>query len=247
MFSLEGKRALITGASGGIGQSIAQALFAQGATVTLAGRNKDALDKLASTLGDKSRVHVVTGDLSSAEAADQLVGASEAAMGGIDILINNAGLTRDGLAMRMKDDDWQQVLDVNLTGSFRLTRAVLKGMMKQRYGRIINVASVVGVTGNPGQANYVASKAGLIGMGKAIAAEVASRGITVNAIAPGFIATAMTDALNDDQRSRILVGIPAGAMGTPNDIAAAAVFLASAESGYVTGQTIHVNGGMAMI
>jgi 3-oxoacyl-[acyl-carrier protein] reductase len=247
MFDLTGKRALITGASGGIGQSIAQALFTQGATVTLAGRNKDALDKLAATLGDASRVHVVTGDLSSADAADQLVSAAEGAMGGLDILVNNAGLTRDGLAMRMKDEDWQQVLDVNLSGSFRLTRAVLKGMMKQRYGRIINIASVVGVTGNPGQANYVASKAGLIGMSKAIAAEVASRGITVNSIAPGFIATAMTDALNDDQRGRILGGIPAGAMGTPNDIAAATVYLAAAESGYVTGQTIHVNGGMAMI
>ncbi|HEY1096089.1 MAG TPA: 3-oxoacyl-[acyl-carrier-protein] reductase [Alphaproteobacteria bacterium] len=245
MFSLEGKRALITGASGGIGQSIAQAFYKQGAIVTLAGRNKEALDKLAASLGP--RAHVVTGDLSSAEAAEQVVAASEAAMGGLDILVNNAGLTKDGLAMRMKDEDWQQVIDVNLTANFRLSRTVLKGMMKQRFGRIINITSVVGVTGNPGQANYVASKAGLIGMSKSLAMEVASRGITVNCIAPGFIATAMTDALNDDQRGKILGNIPAGAMGSPDDIASAAVFLASGEAAYVTGQTIHVNGGMAMI
>lgn len=247
MFSLSSKRALITGASGGIGQSIAQAFYKQGATVALAGRNKDALEKLADALGDRSRIHVITGDLANAETADKLLTDAETAMGGLDILINNAGLTKDGLAMRMKDDDWQQVIDVNLTGAFRLSRAALKGMMKQRFGRIINVTSIVGVTGNPGQANYVASKAGLIGMSKSFASEVASRGITVNCIAPGFIATAMTDALNDDQRSRILNNIPANKMGSPDDIAAAAVFLASDEAAYVTGQTIHVNGGMAMI
>lgn len=246
MFKLDGKKALITGASGGIGQSIAQAFYNQGAIVTLAGRNREALEKLAASLG-KDRVHIVTGDLASSETADKLLGDAEAAMGGLDILVNNAGLTKDGLAMRMKDEDWQQVLDVNLSGAFRLSRAALKGMMKQRFGRIVNITSIVGVTGNPGQANYVASKAGLIGMSKSFALEVASRGITVNCIAPGFIATAMTDALNDDQRGKILNNIPANKMGTPDDIAAAAVFLASDEASYVTGQTIHVNGGMAMI
>ena len=247
MFDLNGKKAMITGASGGIGQSISQAFYAQGATVALAGRNKDALDKLAATMPDKARVHVVTGDLANSETADKLLADAETAMGGLDILVNNAGLTKDGLAMRMKDEDWQQVIDVNLTGAFRLTRAALKGMMKQRFGRIINITSVVGVTGNPGQANYVASKAGLIGMSKSLAQEVASRGITVNCVAPGFIATAMTDALNEDQRAKILNNIPAGKMGGPQDIASAAVFLASNEAAYITGQTIHVNGGMAMI
>lgn len=246
MFKLDGKKALITGASGGIGQSIAQAFYNQGAIVTLAGRNREALEKLAASLG-KDRVHIVTGDLASSETADKLLSDAEAAMGGLDVLVNNAGLTKDGLAMRMKDEDWQQVLDVNLSGAFRLSRAALKGMMKQRFGRIVNITSIVGVTGNPGQANYVASKAGLIGMSKSFALEVASRGITVNCIAPGFIATAMTDALNDDQRGKILNNIPANKMGTPDDIAAAAVFLASDEASYVTGQTIHVNGGMAMI
>jgi 3-oxoacyl-[acyl-carrier protein] reductase len=247
MFDLNGKKALITGASGGIGQSIAQAFYKQGATVALAGRNKDALEKLAATMPDKARVHVITGDLASAETADKLLTDAETAMGGIDVLINNAGLTKDTLALRMTDDAWQQVIDVNLTAAFRLSRAVLKGMMKQRFGRIINITSIVGVTGNPGQTNYAASKAGLIGMSKSLAAEVASRGITVNCIAPGFIATAMTDALTDDQKSKMLVNIPAGKLGSPDDIAASAVYLASDEAAYVTGQTIHVNGGMAMI
>ena len=247
MFDLTGKNALITGASGGIGQAIAQAFYAQGATVALAGRNRDALDKLAATMSDKSRVNVVTGDLASAETANTLLNDAETAMGGVDILVNNAGLTKDTLALRMTDEAWQTVIDVNLTAAFRLSRAVLKGMMKQRFGRIINITSIVGVTGNPGQTNYAASKAGLIGMSKSLAAEVASRGITVNCIAPGFIATAMTDALTDDQKAKMLVNIPAGKLGSPDDIAASAIYLASNEAAYVTGQTIHVNGGMAMI
>lgn len=246
MFNLSGKKALITGASGGIGGAIAKALHAQGADVALSGRNVEALEKLAAEIGAE-RVHIVPGDLGTAEAADALIKSAEEKMGQVDILVNNAGLTKDGLFMRMKDEDWQVVQDVNLTAPFRLIRAAIKGMMKRRNGRIINITSVVGVTGNPGQANYCASKAGMIGMSKSMAAEVANRGITVNCIAPGFIATAMTDALNDDQKGKINATIPAGAMGTPDDIAASVVYLASDEANYITGQTLHINGGMAMI
>ena len=245
MFSLAGKKALVTGASGGIGGAIAKALRAQGAEVGLSGRNVEALNKLAAEIG--GGCHVLPGDLNTAEAADALIKSAEEKMGQVDILVNNAGLTKDGLFMRMKDEDWQVVQDVNLTAPFRLIRAAIKGMMKRRAGRIINITSVVGVTGNPGQANYCASKAGMIGMSKSMAAEVASRGITVNCIAPGFIATAMTEALNEDQKSKINATIPAGAMGTSEDIAASVVYLASDEAKYVTGQTLHVNGGMAMI
>ncbi len=246
MFNLSGKKALVTGASGGIGGAIAKALHAQGADVALSGRNVEALEKLAAEIGAE-RVHIVPGDLGTAEAADALIKSAEEKMGQVDILVNNAGLTKDGLFMRMKDEDWQVVQDVNLTAPFRLIRAAVRGMMKRRNGRIINITSVVGVTGNPGQANYCASKAGMIGMSKSMAAEVANRGITVNCIAPGFIATAMTDALNDDQKGKINATIPAGAMGTPEDIAASVVYLASDEANYITGQTLHVNGGMAMI
>jgi 3-oxoacyl-[acyl-carrier protein] reductase len=245
MFDLTGKRALVTGASGGIGGAIARALHRQGATVAIAGRNRAALDALAGELGD--RVHVIEGDLGDPASADAMLAAAESALGGIDILVNNAGLTRDNLAMRLKDEDWQAVIDVNLTATFRLSRAVLRGMMKARWGRIINITSIVGVTGNPGQANYAASKAGMIGMSKAMAAEVASRGITINCIAPGFIATAMTDSLGGDQKEKLSAAIPSGRLGTPDDIAASAVYLASDEAAYVTGQTLHVNGGMAMI
>lgn len=245
MFNLTGKTALVTGASGGIGGAIAKALHAQGATVGLNGRNVESLNKLAAEI--KDRCFVFAGELNTAEATDALVKTAEEKMGGIDILVNNAGLTKDGLFMRMKDEDWQVVQDVNLTAPFRLTRAAIRGMMKKRWGRVVNITSVVGVTGNPGQANYCASKAGMIGMSKSMAAEVASRGITVNCIAPGFIATAMTEALNDDQKAKINATIPAGIMGSPEDIAAACVYLASEAGKYVTGQTLHVNGGMAMI
>lgn len=245
MFDLTGKRALVTGASGGIGGAIAKALHAQGAVVALSGTREEALAALASELGE--RAHPTPANLGSAEGADQLIKDADAAMGGIDILVNNAGLTRDNLAMRIKDEDWQAVIDVNLTAAFRLSRAVLRGMMKARWGRIINITSIVGVTGNPGQANYAASKAGIIGMSKALAGEVATRGITVNCIAPGFIATAMTDALDDSQTEKLTEAVPAGRLGTPEDVAASAVFLASEEAAYVTGQTLHVNGGMAMI
>jgi len=245
MFDLNGKRALVTGASGGIGGAIAKALHAQGADVALSGTREDALKTLAAELGE--RVHVTPARLGEEGAADQLIADASAAMGGVDILINNAGLTRDTLAMRLKDEDWDQVLNVNLKSAFQLSRACLKGMMKARHGRIISITSIVGVTGNPGQANYAASKAGLIGMSKSLAQEVATRGITVNCVAPGFIATPMTEALNEQQQAAILGNIPTGAMGTPEDIAAAVVFLASAEANYVTGQTVHVNGGMAMI
>ncbi len=245
MFNFTEKCALVTGATGGIGGEIAKSLHAQGATIAISGRNEDKLNALAQELGE--RVHVLPADLSSEEAVKDLIKRADEAMGKIDILVNNAGLTRDGLSMRMKNSDWQDVLDVNLTAPFQLAQAVQRGMMKRRAGRIINISSVVGVTGNPGQCNYVASKAGMIGWSKAMAAEIASRGITVNCIAPGFIATAMTDALNDDQKAKINTTIPAGKMGASEDIAAAAVFLASDEAGYVTGQTIHVNGGMAMI
>lgn len=245
MFDLTGRRALVTGASGGIGGAIAAALHARGATVALSGTRREALERVAGGLGD--RAHVVAADLSDAAAVDALVPAAEAAMGGLDILVNNAGLTRDGLALRMKDEDWQIVLRVNLEAAFRLSRAALRGMMKQRFGRIVGITSVVGVTGNAGQANYAASKAGMIGMSKALAQEVASRGITVNCVAPGFIESAMTDALTDKQRDSILGTIPAGRLGAGADIAAAVVYLASDEAAYVTGQTLHVNGGMAMI
>lgn len=245
MFDFTEKCALVTGATGGIGGEIAKALHAQGAVVGISGRNEDKLNALAAELGE--RVHVLPADLSDEAAVADLVKRAEEAMGKIDILVNNAGLTRDGLSMRMSAADWQEVLDVNLTATFRLAQAVQRGMMKRRFGRIVNIASVVGVTGNPGQCNYVASKAGMIGWSKAMAAEVASRGITVNCIAPGFIATNMTDVLTDDQKARINATIPAGKMGSSADIAAAAVFLSSDEAAYVTGQTIHVNGGMAMI
>ncbi len=246
MFNLSGKTALVTGATGGIGGAIARAFHSMGATVALSGRRVDALEALAKELGNE-RVHIVPSDLSSNEGAQKLADDAIAAMGSVDILVNNAGLTRDTLAMRMKEEDWQNVLDVNLTAAFRLSQAMLRPMMKGRFGRIINIASIVGVTGNPGQCNYAASKAGLIGMSKSLAAEVASRGITVNCIAPGFIQTAMTDALNDDQKETLLKNIPSARLGESEDIAAAAVFLASDEAAYITGQTLHVNGGMAMI
>ena len=245
MFDLTGKKALVTGASGDLGGAIARALHLQGATVALTGTRQAALESLAGELSD--RVHVLPADLKDASAPAKLVAEAEAAMGSLDILVNNAGLTRDMLALRMKDEDWQIVLDVNLTAPFRLARAALRGMMKRRWGRIISITSIVGVTGNPGQANYAASKAGMIGMSKALAAEVASRGITVNCLAPGFIETAMTDALTDKQKESILARVPAGRLGDPDDIAAGAVYLASNEGAYVTGQTLHINGGLAMI
>jgi 3-oxoacyl-[acyl-carrier protein] reductase len=245
LFSLDGRRALVTGASGGIGGAIAEALHRQGATVTLSGTRADALDALAAKLG--SRAHMAPADLADAAAVDSLVPEAERLMGGLDILVNNAGLTRDGLAVRMKDEDWQIVLRVNLEAAFRLSRAALKGMMRQRFGRIIGITSVVGVTGNAGQANYAASKAGMIGMSKALAQEVASRNSTVNCVAPGFIESAMTGRLNEKQREGILGTIPAGRLGSGDEVAVAVAFLASDEAAYVTGQTIHVNGGMAMI
>lgn len=245
MFDLTGKCALVTGASGGIGGAIARQLHARGATVALSGTRRDALEKVAAELGE--RVHVTPANLSDAESVAALVPAAEAAMGQIDILVNNAGLTRDQLALRMKDEDWEAVLNVNLTSAFKLSRACLRGMMKRRFGRIIGITSIVGVTGNPGQTNYAASKAGMIGMSKSLAQEVAARGITVNMVAPGFIATAMTDDLPDAQKEKLNAGIPMGRMGSADDIASAVVYLASEEAGYVTGQTLHVNGGMAMI
>lgn len=245
MFDLTGKTALVTGATGGLGASIARALHKAGATVGISGRNIEKLDALAAELG--TRVHVLPADLGDAAATDALVEKAVADMGGLSILVNNAGLTRDNLALRLKDEDWKEVIDVNLTAPFRLARACLKTMMKARHGRIVNISSIVGVTGNPGQANYAASKAGMIGWSKALAAEVASRNITVNCIAPGFIATAMTDALNDEQKAKLNSGIPMGRMGSSDEIAAACLYLASEEAGYVTGTTLHVNGGMAMI
>ncbi|MGD1878591.1 MAG: 3-oxoacyl-[acyl-carrier-protein] reductase [Kiloniellaceae bacterium] len=245
MFDLTGKIALVTGASGGIGGAIARRLHGQGATVVLSGTRAEALEALAGELGE--RAQVLTCNLGDPAAVDGLVGQVEAAAGQLDILVNNAGLTRDGLTMRMKDDDWQQVIDVNLTAAFRLSRACMKGMMKRRWGRIVGISSIVGVTGNPGQANYVASKAGLIGLSKALAQEVASRGITVNCVAPGMIETPMTDVLNEQQRARMLAAIPMQRLGNPDEIASAVVYLASDEAAYVTGQTLHVNGGMAMI
>jgi len=245
MFDLTGKNALVTGASGGIGGEIARALHAAGATVALSGTRTGPLEELAAALGE--RVHVLACNLSEPEAVDRLPKEAAAAMGSVDILVNNAGITRDNLFMRMSDEEWQSVLDVNLTATFRLCRGALRGMMKARWGRIINVSSVVGATGNPGQANYAASKAGMVGMSKSLAYEVASRGITVNCIAPGFITTAMTEKLTDDQKENILDQVPAGRMGEAAEIAAAVVYLASAEAGYTTGTTLHVNGGLAML
>jgi 3-oxoacyl-[acyl-carrier protein] reductase len=245
MFDLTGKKALVTGATGGIGGDIARALHKQGATVVLSGTRAEALDALAGELGE--RTHILTCNLSDAAAVDALAGQAETALGGLDILVHNAGITRDNLFMRMKDEEWDAVLQVNLTAGFRLYRAALRGMMKRRTGRLIGITSVVGVTGNPGQGNYAASKAGMIGMSKALAQEVASRGITVNCVAPGFIESPMTHALNDKQKETIIEKVPAGRLGTGGDVASAVVYLASDEASYVTGQTLHVNGGMAMI
>jgi 3-oxoacyl-[acyl-carrier protein] reductase len=244
MFSLEGKNALVTGASGGIGGEIAKALHQAGASVGLSGTRVEPLEVLAAELGD--RAHVLPCNLSDAEAVEALPKDAAAAMGSVDVLVNNAGITRDNLFMRMSDEEWAQVIEVNLTSTFRLCRGVLRGMMKARWGRIVNISSVVGAAGNPGQGNYAAAKAGMVGMSKSLAYEVASRGITVNCVAPGFIATAMTDKLTDDQKAKINTQIPAGRMGTPEEIAAATLYLASPEAAYVTGATIHVNGGMAM-
>jgi 3-oxoacyl-[acyl-carrier protein] reductase len=245
MFDLTGKKALVTGATGGIGKAIATALHAQGATVCLSGTRAAVLDEVKAGLGE--RAHTVVCNLSDPADVEKLVPAAEEAMGGLDILVNNAGITRDNLAMRMKAEDWQAVLDVNLTAAFTLIKASMRGMMKSRWGRVINITSVVGVTGNPGQANYAASKAGMIGMSKSLAHELASRNITVNCIAPGFIETAMTDELNDKQKEAILTSVPAGRLGQADEIAAGAVYLASEEAAYVTGQTLHINGGMAML
>jgi len=245
MFELTGRTALITGASGGIGGAVARALHAQGAQVALTGRNAAALNALAASLAE--RAHVIEGDLSEAGAADRIIKTAEERMARVDILVNNAGFTRDQLFVRMKDEDWESVLDVNLGAAFRLSRAALRGMMRARWGRIISITSIVGTTGNPGQANYVASKAALTGMSKSLAAEVATRNVTVNCVAPGFIVTAMTNALQPEQRDKLMAAIPSGRVGTPEDVAACVAFLAAPEAGYVTGQTIHVNGGMAMI
>ncbi len=245
MFDLTGKNALVTGASGGIGADIARALHGAGAVVGLSGTRVDPLEALAAELGD--RAYVLPCNLSDATAVEALPKDAVAAMGSVDVLVNNAGITRDNLFMRMSDEEWASVLEVNLTSTMRLCRGVLRGMMKARWGRIVNISSVVGATGNPGQGNYAASKAGMIGMSKSLAYEVASRGITVNAVAPGFIETAMTDKLNDDQKGKILTQIPAGRMGSPTEIAGAVLYLASPEAGYVTGATLHVNGGMAML
>jgi 3-oxoacyl-[acyl-carrier protein] reductase len=244
MFDLTGKKALVTGATGGIGGAIARALHAQGATVAISGTRRAALDDLASALGE--RVDVVEANLAETASVEALVPSAEAALGGLDILVNNAGVTRDNLFLRMKDEEWDTVIAVNLTAAFRLSRAAVKGMMRRRYGRIVNIGSVVGSTGNPGQGNYAASKAGLVGMTKALAAEVASRTITVNCIAPGFIESPMTEALNEKQREGILATVPMGRLGRGDEIASAVVYLASDEAAYVTGHTLHVNGGMAM-
>lgn len=245
MFDLVGKRALVTGASGGIGGAIARTLHAKGATVAISGTRADVLSGLAAELGDRVKPFVC--NLADPGDVEALVPAATAGIGDLDILVNNAGLTKDSLFVRMSDADWDRVLAVNLTAAFKLSRSVLRGMMKRRAGRIVSITSVVAATGNPGQANYIASKAGLTGMTKSLAQEVAGRGITVNCVAPGFIATAMTDALNDKQREGILTQVPAGRLGTPAEIATAVLYLASDEAAYVTGQTIHVNGGMAMI
>jgi 3-oxoacyl-[acyl-carrier protein] reductase len=245
MLDLHGQTALITGASGGIGGAIARAFHRQGAEVALAGTRTAALAALAAELG--SRAHVLAADLADPATPDRLLRDAETAKGRVDILVNNAGITRDNIALRLRDEDWQVVLDINLTAAFRLTRAALRGMIRRRHGRVISITSIVGVTGNAGQANYAAAKAALIGMTKSLAAETASRGITVNCIAPGMITTAMTDKLGEDQRARIAAAIPMGRFGSPEDVAAAAVYLASPESGYMTGQTLHINGGMAMV
>ena len=244
MFDLTGRKALVTGATGGLGQAIARTLHAQGATVALSGTRPQALEALAAELGE--RAQPVAADLADRDSVEGLVPAAEAAIGPLDILVNNAGITRDNLFMRMKDEEWEQVLSVNLTAAFRLSRAAVKGMMRRRFGRIVNIGSVVGSTGNPGQGNYAAAKAGLVGLTKALAAEVASRGITVNCVAPGFISSPMTDALNEKQRETILARVPAGRLGEGAEVAAACLYLASVEGGYVTGHTLHVNGGMAM-
>tara|TARA_Y100001960_G_scaffold268787_1_gene293919 strand:- start:786 stop:1544 length:759 start_codon:yes stop_codon:yes gene_type:complete len=245
LFDLVGKCALITGASGGIGRAVACALHSQGATVTLSGTRTDVLQSLVEELGE--RAHVTLCDLSALESVDALVEEAEKVMGTIDIVINNAGMTKDNIALRLKDEDWQKVIDINLTAAFRISRSALRGMIRRRWGRIINVTSVVGVTGNAGQANYAASKAGLIGLSKSLAQEVASRSITVNCVAPGFIETAMTDALDDEQRGRVAEAIPIGRFGQSTDVASAVAFLASDEASYITGHTLHVNGGMIMI
>lgn len=245
MFDLTGRVALVTGATGGLGQAIARALHAQGATVVLSGTKADRLEALRDTFAE--RVATAPCDLADPEQVKALVGQAEQAAGPVDILVNNAGVTRDGLALRMKDDDWTMVLAVNLTAGFQLARAALRGMTRRRWGRIIGIASVVGVTGNAGQSNYAASKAGMIGLSKALAAEVASRNVTVNCIAPGFIESPMTDALTEQQKTAILARVPAGRLGHGEDVAACAVYLASQEAAYVTGQTVHINGGMAMI
>jgi 3-oxoacyl-[acyl-carrier protein] reductase len=245
MFDLQGRKALVTGATGGIGGAIARALHARGASVTLSGTREAALEQLAGTFGE--RVHVAAANLGDAESVEALLPAAEAAMGGLDILVNNAGVTRDNLLLRMKDEEWEAVISVNLTAAFRLSRAAVKGMMRRRYGRIVNIGSVVGAIGNPGQVNYAASKAGLVGMTKALAAEVATRGITVNCVAPGFVESPMTDELNDAQKATILGTVPMGRLGKADEIAAAVVYLASSEGAYVTGQTLHVNGGMARL
>ncbi|MCE8506902.1 3-oxoacyl-[acyl-carrier-protein] reductase [Ruegeria pomeroyi] len=245
MFDLTGKNALITGASGGIGGAIARALHGAGASVVLSGTRVEPLQALADELGD--RAHVLTCNLSDMAAVEALPKQAAEVLGSVDILVNNAGITRDNLFMRMSDDEWQSVIDVNLTATMKLCKGVLRGMMKARWGRIVNISSVVGAIGNPGQGNYAASKAGVVGMSKALAYEVASRGITVNAVAPGFITTAMTDKLTDEQKSGLLTQVPAGRMGSPEEIAAAVVYLASPEAAYVTGATLHVNGGMAML
>ena len=244
MFDLTGKNALVTGASGGIGAEIAKSLYQAGASVALSGTRVEPLEALAASLGD--RAHVLPCNLSDAEAVAALPKDAAEAMGSVDILVNNAGITRDNIFMRMSDEEWASVLEVNLTSTMRLCKSVIRGMMKARWGRIINISSVVGATGNPGQANYAASKAGMVGMSKSIAYEVASRGITVNCVAPGFITTAMTDKLNEDQKAAILAQVPAGRMGDASEIAGAVLYLASPEAAYMTGATLHVNGGMAM-
>jgi len=245
MFDLTGKTALVTGATGGIGEEIARTLHRAGATVAISGTREEKLQALAADMGE--RVHVLAANLSDRESVDQLAKSAVDVMGQVDILVNNAGVTRDTLAMRMKDDDWDTVMQVNLESAFRLSKATLRGMMKKRWGRIVNITSVVGVTGNPGQCNYAASKAGMIGMSKSLAQEVASRGLTVNCVAPGFVITPMTNELTDAQKETLAKSIPSGKLGSPTDIAAAVLYLASDEANYVTGQTLHVNGGLAMI
>jgi 3-oxoacyl-[acyl-carrier protein] reductase len=244
MFDLAGKKALVTGATGGIGEAIAKALKAAGAEIAISGTREEKLKEVAAALGGSA---ILPCNLTDAAAVEALFGRAEEALGQVDILVNNAGITKDGLAMRMKDEDWQTVIDINLTATFRLCRSAIKAMMKRRAGRIVNISSVVGVMGNPGQANYCASKAGMIGMTKSLAAEVASRGVTLNCIAPGFIKTPMTDALNEQQAERITANIPAARFGLPEDVAAGVVYLASDGAAYVTGQTLHINGGLLMV